>query len=189
MKLETIDHSYPHCPRTKTPLIYKAIESWFLKEDHLKQKTVPATEGQYFVPETVKKRFTNGLDSAPDWNISRTRFWGCPLPIWENKDNPEERVVVGSIAEIYEFNKSKGQITKTGDEYTYTDSGKPVDLHRPYIDDIVLVNPETGNELHRIPEVLDCRFESGSMPYGQIHWMKNDDTKNAEVPTADFIAE
>jgi isoleucyl-tRNA synthetase len=94
VKVETIDHSYPHCPRTKTPLIYKAIESRFLKEDQLKAQTVPSTDEQYFVPETVKKRFVNGLASAPDWNISRTRFRGCPLPVWENPDDPEERLIV-----------------------------------------------------------------------------------------------
>lgn len=188
-KLETIDHSYPHCPRTKTPLIYKAIESWFLKEDFLKEKTVPRADDQYFVPDTVKKRFINGLATAPDRNISRTRFRGCPLPVRENPNNPDERVVVGSIAEIYELNKPKGQIEKRDDGYYFTDSGKPVDLHRPYVDDIILVHPETGNELQRIPEVLDCWFESGSMPFGQMHRMKHAMKQNADVPTADFIAE
>ncbi len=192
-KHETINHSYPHCPRTWTPLIYKAIESWFVKETDLKNVTVPRAEEIYFVPETVKKRFTNWLASAPDWNISRTRFWGCPLPVWENPNDPEERVVVGSIQEIYELNKPKAQIEKheIWDEvsYTFVNTWKPVDLHRPYIDDVILINPETWNELHRIPEVLDCWFESWSMPYGQNHWMKSDLTSSNIYPVADFIAE
>lgn len=93
VKQETINHSYPHCPRTKTPLIYKAIESWFVKEEELKTLTVPAAEQIRFVPETVKQRFINGLASAPDWNISRTRYRGAPLPVWVSADGEVTKVV------------------------------------------------------------------------------------------------
>ena len=190
-KQETINHSYPHCPRTKTPLIYRALESRFLKEQQLTEKTLPFAETITFTPESVKTRFTNWLASAPDRNISRTRFRWAPLPVWEcEKEWCEERRVFGSIAEIEE---ASGQEVK--------------DLHRPYIDEIT-VWCSCGGEMRRIPEVLDCRFESGSMPYGQVHYMKNKNTENrlqntekntsevwsleSEVSfneTADFIAE
>lgn len=111
VKQETINHSYPHCPRTGTPLIYKAIESWFVKEDELKAKTLPSAETMHFVPEGVKQRFINGLASAPDRNISRTRFWGCPLPVWISEDGAVTKVV-GSLEELYQANKAKKQITK-----------------------------------------------------------------------------
>jgi len=169
VRQETINHSYPHCPRTKTPLIYKAIESWFVKEEELKALTVPAAEQIHFVPENVKQRFINGLQSAPDRNISRTRFWWAPLPVWECGDC-ESVDVVWSIAEIE---------TKSGQKVN--------DLHRPYIDQITFPCA-CGGVKHRIPEVLDCWFESGSMPYGQDHFMKQEnDLTNFNC--ANFIAE
>ncbi len=153
VKQETINHSYPHCPRTGTPMIYKAIESRFVKEEELKAVTIPGAQQIHFVPETVKQRFINGLETAPDRNISRTRFWWCPLPVRACKAC-DATVVCGSIAEIEQR------------------SGKTVtDLHRPYIDEITFPCA-CGATMQRIPEVLDCRFESGSMPYGQDHWMK-----------------
>lgn len=111
IKQETYNHSYPHCPRTKTPLIYKAIESRFVKEDDLKALTVPAVESMHMVPETVKNRFVEGLKSAPDRNISRTRFRGAPLPVWVSDDGLVTKVV-GSIEEIYQLNKPTKQLTK-----------------------------------------------------------------------------
>jgi isoleucyl-tRNA synthetase len=105
VKQETINHSYPHCPRTKTPLIYKAIESWFVKEEQLKTQTVPAAEQIHFVPETVKQRFINGLASAPDRNISRTRFRWAPLPVWESEDG-SDTLVLWSKEEIYQYSKT-----------------------------------------------------------------------------------
>jgi isoleucyl-tRNA synthetase len=168
IKQETYNHSYPHCPRTKTPLIYKAIESRFVKEDDLKALTVPAAEQIHFVPETVKARFINGLASAPDRNISRTRYRWAPLPVWECASCGEVDVV-WSISEIEQ--KSGQQVT---------------DLHRPYIDDIVFPCA-CGATKKRIPEVLDCRFESGAMPYGQDHFMKKGWGEFSNC--ANFIAE
>lgn len=157
VKQETINHSYPHCPRTKEPIIYRAMESWFVKEKELTEKTLPLAEQINFVPPQIKKRFTNGLATAPDRNISRTRFRWAPLPVWECEDeNCEERKVFGSIAEIAEVS---GQ--------------KVTDLHRPYIDEIT-VPCSCGKMMRRIPEVLDCWFDSGSMPYWQDHFMKAD---------------
>lgn len=114
VRQETINHSYPHCPRTKTPLIYKAIESWFVKEDDLKAHTVPAAEQIHFVPDGVKQRFINGLSSAPDWNISRTRFWWAPLPVWECVDDPTlPPLVLSSRDEIFHWAKTGSKnITK-----------------------------------------------------------------------------
>ncbi len=356
-KHETIQHSYPHCPRTKTPLIYRAQESWFVKEDELKAKTVPLTDEINFVPKSIKNRFVNGLESAPDWNVSRSRFRGAPLPIWENEEGTV-RQVPGSLQDIFQLNRKQKQLTKvilirngetdfeqswtydcvlwneakltawgkdqaekiskeleqvhvdhiyasplytcidtvsplwllkglvthTSDElrnpdcqnlqgkeaqysascetwasekrddvrkrvvtffnelvqkhagetvviaadrevlflmrkYIYSwghnkkdfmltidntqpdslpyeievvqaDSWLVLDLHRPYIDKIKLNDPENGEELVRIPDVLDCWFESGSMPYGQDHYMKNAaEPVGSFSTTADFIAE
>lgn len=156
MKHETLNHSYPHCPRTKEPIIYRAMESRFLKEKQLTEKSLPLADTINFVPPEIKKRFVNGLESAPDWNISRSRFWWAPLPIWEcEKETCEQRKVFWSLQEIAEA------------------SGQEVnDLHRPYIDEIT-IDCECGGVMRRIPEVLDCWFESGSMPFAQDHWMKN----------------
>ncbi len=173
VKHETINHSYPHCPRTKEPLIYRAQESRFLKEKELTQKTVPLADQISFIPEEIKKRFVNWLESAPDRNISRSRFWWAPLPIREcEKEECENREVLWSIAQIQE--KSGQQVH---------------DLHRPYIDEIE-IKCSCGGIMKRIPDVLDCWFESGSMPYGQDHRMKNaSKDNNSFSTTADFIAE
>jgi len=169
VKQETINHSYPHCPRTKEPIIYRAMESWFVKEKELTAKTLPLAEQINFVPETIKTRFTNWLASAPDWNISRTRFRWAPLPVREcEKEDCEERKVFGSIADIADA--SWQEVT---------------DLHRPYIDEVTI--PCTcGGVMRRIPEVLDCWFESGSMPYGQSHFMKNNNWQEKIVDTIWF---
>ncbi len=172
VKQETLNHSYPHCPRTKTPLIYRAQESWFLKEQQLSEQSVPLADTINFVPDTIKKRFINGLESAPDWNISRTRFWGAPLPIWEcEEESCDQRRVFWSISEI---EKASGQTV--------------TDLHRPYIDEVT-VPCSCWKTMRRISDVLDCWFESGSMPYGQDHFIKNNESDSTAWRCADFIAE
>ena len=177
VKKEQIVHSYPYCWRTDTPLIYKAMSSWFVKVTDFKDEMLKTNEQITWTPDNIKYgRFGKGLESAPDWNISRNRFWGAPLPVWKS-DNPDfpRTDVFGSVAEIK---------AATGFDVT--------DLHRPMIDDVVYPNPDDPSGktmMRRVPYVFDCWFESGSMPQGQVHypferkeWFEN------HFP-ADFIVE
>lgn len=170
VRSETIIHSYPHCYRCATPLIYMAQDSWLMKIDPLRKQLLETNKKINWVPAHFgKKRFAYNIANAPDWSISRTRYWGIPLPIWETKSG--ERLVVGSIKEIEQL------------------SGRKVkDLHRPYIDEIVLTTP-SGEKAYRVPEVLDVWFESGSMPYGQDHYPFENKAKFARGFPADFIIE
>ncbi len=177
VKKEQITHSYPYCWRTDTPLIYKAMSSWFVKVTDIKDAMLAANEQITWTPDNIKHgRFGKGLETAPDWNISRNRFWGAPLPVWQS-DNPAypRTDVFGSVAEIKE---------KTGFDV--------VDLHRPYIDEVVYPNPDDPSGktmMRRVPYVFDCWFESGSMPEGQIHYpFERKEWFEHHFP-ADFIVE
>ncbi|KAL5550220.1 hypothetical protein UlMin_000396 [Ulmus minor] len=155
VKSGTFTHSYPFCGRSKTPLIYRAVPSWFIRVEQLKEKLLESNMQTYWVPEFVKeKRFHNWLENARDWAVSRSRFWGTPLPVWISEDG-EEIIVMDSIEKLEKL------------------SGvKVVDLHRHKIDHITIPStrgPEFG-VLRRIDDVFDCWFESGSMPYAYIHY-------------------
>lgn len=177
IKTDTHLHNYPFCWRTDTPLIYRAVPSWYLRVTEIKDKMIANNQQINWIPGHVKAGlFGKWLENARDWSISRNRFWGCPIPIWESTDpNYPHMEVYGSIAEIEE-----------------AFGVKVPDLHMPFIDTLTKPNPSdpTGKSiLKRVPEVLDCWFESGSMPYGQAHYpFENKDWFNDNFP-ADFIVE
>ena len=177
VKKEQYKHTYPFCWRTDTPLIYKAMSSWFVKVTDFRDDMVKNNQEINWIPGHIKDgRFGKWLEGARDWSISRNRFWGTPIPVWKS-DNPKfPRIdVFGSIAEIKE---------KTGADVT--------DLHKPYIDDVVYPNPDDPSGktmMRRVSDVFDCWFESGSMPYAQIHYpFENKEWFDKHFP-ADFIVE
>jgi isoleucyl-tRNA synthetase len=168
----TITHSYPHCWRCDSPLIYRAVSTWFVNVEDMKDRLIAANQKIRWVPSHLKDgRFGKWLEGARDWAISRNRYWGTPLPIWVSEDG-EEHICVGSMEELEEL------------------SGKKVsDLHKHFVDDIEIPSREGRGVLRRVPEVLDCWFESGSMPYAQAHYpFENKERFEAHFP-ADFIAE
>jgi isoleucyl-tRNA synthetase len=151
--VSVIVHSYPFCWRSDTPLIYKTVPSWFVRVEDIKPQLLANNDKTMWVPSYVKeKRFHNWLEGARDWAVSRTRFWGTPIPIWTSDDG-EEIVVVGSKAELEEI---------TGEKID--------DLHRHFIDHLTIPSRQGKGTLKRIEDVFDCWFESGSMPYAQAHY-------------------
>lgn len=170
INISTINHSYPHCYRCKTPLIYRGISAWYVKVEEAANRLVKNNKEVNWVPENIKEwRFWKWIEQARDWNISRNRYWGSAMPIWKSEDKLEQ-YCIWSIEEMYELNKDFGQIEKKWDKYFYREEGIEVDLHKHFVDKIKLKHPKTGTTLTRIPEVLDCWFESGSMPYASKHY-------------------
>ena len=177
------EHSYPHCWRCRNPLIYKAVSSWFVRVTDIKDRLLAGNEQIAWVPENVQHgQFGKWLDGARDWSISRNRYWGTPIPVWRSDDPEHPRVdVYGSLAEL---ERDFGELPRN-------ESGE-VDLHRPYIDELTRPNPDdpTGRStMRRIEDVLDVWFDSGSMPYAQVHYPFENQAWFDEHSPADFIVE
>ena len=184
-KVEKYEHSYPHCWRTDMPILYYPMESWFIKTTAYKDRMVELNKTINWKPEaTGTGRFGNWLENLVDWNLSRSRFWGTPLPIWRTADGTSEKCI-GSIAELNaEIQKSvaKGFMKQSPYE------GKELDLHRPYVDDVILVS-DNGEKMFREADLIDVWFDSGAMPYAQWHFpFENEEIFKANYP-ADYIAE
>jgi isoleucyl-tRNA synthetase len=168
-----VKHSYPFCWRSDTPLLYRAVPSWFMRVQQMQKTLLQKNDETYWVPETIREgRFANWLKDARDWNLSRNRYWGTPIPVWISEDG-EESVCIGSIAELEKM------------------SGVKVDdLHRETVDKITIPSARPGKPpLKRISEVFDCWFESGSMPYAQMHYPFENKKEFEDAFPADFIAE
>lgn len=185
-KSEKHTHSYPHCWRTDKPVLYYPLDSWFIRTTALKDRMIELNKTINWKPEaTGSGRFGNWLENIVDWNLSRSRYWGTPLPIWRTEDGKEEKCI-GSVAELRkEIDKAVAAGLMKDNPYASADY-KAFDLHRPYIDNVVLVS-DSGKPMRREPDLIDVWFDSGAMPYAQIHYMGG--PLKADQFPADFIAE
>ena len=199
-KIEKYVHNYPHCWRTDKPILYYPLDSWFIRTTACRDRMIELNNTINWKPQsTGTGRFGKWLENLQDWNLSRSRYWGTPLPIWRTDDNAEEKCI-GSVSELYaEIERSVEAGFMKSNPYkdngfvpeTYTaENYDRIDLHRPYVDDIVLVSP-TGRPMKRETDLIDVWFDSGAMPYAQIHYpFENKEAFDArKVYPADFIAE
>ncbi len=193
-KIEKYVHSYPHCWRTDKPVLYYPLDSWFIKTTAYREKMMALNESINWKPEsTGSGRFGKWLENLQDWNLSRSRYWGTPLPIWRTEDGKEEKCI-GSLAELKaEAQKAveAGLMPKNPLEHFNpndfsSENYNKIDLHKPFVDEIILLSP-TGKPMYREPDLIDVWFDSGAMPYAQWHYPFEHDLKG-EFP-ADFIAE
>lgn len=199
-KIEKHTHNYPHCWRTDKPVLYYPLDSWFIKTTAVRERLMELNDGIKWKPaSTGSGRFGKWLENLQDWNLSRSRYWGTPLPIWRTEDGAEE-LCISSVEQLYteiEHAVEAGLMTenpykKAGfvpGDYA-KDNYEKIDLHRPYVDDIILLSP-SGKAMRREKDLIDVWFDSGSMPYAQIHYpFENKEAfDNREVYPADFIAE
>jgi isoleucyl-tRNA synthetase len=188
-KVEKYEHSYPHCWRTDKPVLYYPLDAWFIKTTALKDRMIELNKTINWKPKsTGEGRFGNWLENMVDWNLSRSRYWGTPLPIWRTEDATEE-VCIGSIEELNTAIRKANEVLGNDVNKGYLHEGI-LDLHKPYVDEIVLVS-ETGKLMKRIPDLVDVWFDSGAMPYAQWHYpFENKDlVDSGKAFPADFIAE
>ena len=197
-KIEKHTHNYPHCWRTDKPVLYYPLDSWFIRTTALRERMMELNKTIYWKPEsTGTGRFGKWLENINDWNLSRSRFWGTPLPIWATEDRTELKCI-GSIEElIAEIEKAVAagvmaenpyKNFKVGDMSKQNYSTENIDLHRPYVDNIILVS-STGEPMRREPDLIDVWFDSGAMPYAQVHYPFEAKEGFDQIYPADFIAE
>ncbi len=187
-KSEKHTHNYPHCWRTDKPVLYYPLDSWFIKTTALKDRMIELNKTINWKPEaTGSGRFGNWLENLVDWNLSRSRYWGTPLPIWRTEDGNEE-ICIGSVAQLREEIEKSIKAGFMKENPYKSDDYTKFDLHRPYIDGVVLVS-ESGKKMFREPDLIDVWFDSGAMPYAQIHYMGKPGQLNDKTFPADFIAE
>jgi len=186
-KVEKYEHSYPHCWRTDKPVLYYPLDAWFIKTTALKDRMVELNQTINWKPAaTGTGRFGNWLENMVDWNLSRSRYWGTPLPVWRTEDGKEE-ICIGSIAELNAEIRKANEVLGGDVNKHYLHEGI-LDLHKPYVDEIILVSPG-GKPMRREPDLVDVWFDSGAMPYAQWHYpFENQDIFNKNFP-ADFICE
>lgn len=195
-KVEKHMHSYPHCWRTDKPILYYPLDSWFIKTTAVKDRMIELNKTINWKPEsTGSGRFGNWLENLVDWNLSRSRYWGTPLPIWRTEDGTEEKCIGSAEEMVTEITNAieKGYMEKSPYEgfipgdYSKENYEK-IDFHRPYVDDIILVS-EKGEKMFREPDLIDVWFDSGAMPFAQMHYPFENEDVFKDVFPADFIAE
>ncbi len=182
------EHSYPPCWRCDTPLIYYARESWFIKMTAVKDDLIRNNNTINWIPESIGKgRFGDWLENVQDWGVSRNRYWGTPLNIWECECGCQH--AIGSQAELKSMSPNYTDVVKKYAKEMDQEANGEVELHRPFIDDVTITCPKCGKQMHRVPEVIDCWFDSGSMPFAQHHYpFENKELFEQQFP-ADFISE
>jgi isoleucyl-tRNA synthetase len=188
-KVEKYEHSYPHCWRTDKPILYYPLDAWFIKTTAVKDRMVELNKTINWKPKsTGEGRFGNWLENMVDWNLSRSRYWGTPLPVWRTEDGTEE-VCIGSVEELHAGIKKANEVLGGSVNQNYLHGGI-LDLHKPFVDDIILVS-DSGKPMHRVSDLIDVWFDSGAMPYAQWHYpFENKElVDKGQAFPADFICE